>query len=171
MFILKKAGCRIFQTGFRIASPLLPYREPKILDSCAKLDIIFKKENKKSVLIVTDKGIASSGLCDAVIMPYVLKAYGKSIYKKLYQLVLFVGVATENDTQKEGADKFIKAVEDLNKKMQIPDKLSGISPDDIPLMAHHAEKEANPLYPVPVLMTKKELEKFYYEIGGLHAKN
>ena len=29
-------------------------------------------------------------------------------------------------------------------------------------LAKHAEKEANPLYPVPKLMTAKELEKFYY---------
>lgn len=31
--------------------------------------------------------------------------------------------------------------------------------------ARHAEKEANPLYPVPKLMTKKELEGFYYRIA------
>jgi len=32
-------------------------------------------------------------------------------------------------------------------------------------MAKHAQKEANPLYPVPKLMTQKELEKFYYVIS------
>ncbi len=37
--------------------------------------------------------------------------------------------------------------------------------EDIPAMAKHAEKEANPLYPVPRLMTRDELEAFYYEIG------
>lgn len=31
--------------------------------------------------------------------------------------------------------------------------------------ARHAEKEANPLYPVPKLMTKQELESFYYRIA------
>ena len=29
-------------------------------------------------------------------------------------------------------------------------------------MAHYADKEANPLYPVPVLMSAAELETFYY---------
>lgn len=29
------------------------------------------------------------------------------------------------------------------------------------VMAAHAEKEANPLYPVPCLMTREELEGFY----------
>ena len=32
-------------------------------------------------------------------------------------------------------------------------------------MAKHAEKEANPLYPVPKLMTRDELEQFYYRIA------
>jgi hypothetical protein len=32
-------------------------------------------------------------------------------------------------------------------------------------MAGYAEKEANPLYPVPKLMTKNELEGFYHEIA------
>ena len=47
--------------------------------------------------------------------------------------------------------------------MNIPDKLGGIIKEDIPVMARYAEKEANPLYPVPKLMTKKELESFYYK--------
>ena len=62
MFLIKKIGCRIFQIGFRAALPILPYREPKIIESCLKLDNVFKKENIKSVLIVTDKGIAGCGL-------------------------------------------------------------------------------------------------------------
>ena len=49
--------------------------------------------------------------------------------------------------------------------MGIPDKIKEIKKEDISEMARHAEKEANPLYPVPKLMTKKELEGFYYRIG------
>lgn len=33
---------------------------------------------------------------------------------------------------------------------------------DIPKLARYADKEANPLYPVPVLMDADELEIFYY---------
>ena len=32
-------------------------------------------------------------------------------------------------------------------------------------MARHAAKEANPLYPVPVLMDAGELEQFYYKVA------
>jgi hypothetical protein len=41
-----------------------------------------------------------------------------------------------------------------------------IKDEDIPQMARYAAKEANPLYPVPKLMNRKELEKFYYQVKG-----
>ena len=49
--------------------------------------------------------------------------------------------------------------------MNIPKTLKGIQKKDIPGMAKHAVKEANPLYPVPKLMNAKELEQFYYKIA------
>lgn len=105
------------------------------------------------------------GLANAVIMPYVLEGYGKSAYKKLHRLGIAAGVCTEQDSHKDGAEKFIAAVKKLNADMGIPEKIKGVRKEDIPTMAKHAEKEANPLYPVPKLMTKRELEAFYYEIG------
>ncbi len=105
------------------------------------------------------------GLANAVIMPYVLEGYGKSAYKKLHRLGIAAGVCTEQDSHKDGAEKFIAAIKQLNSNMGIPEKIGGIHKEDIPIMAKHAEKEANPLYPVPKLMTRGELEAFYYEIG------
>lgn len=105
------------------------------------------------------------GLANAVLMPYVLEAYGESTYKKLYKLGIAAGVCDINDDHKDGAEKFIKAIKNLNAKMGIPEKISGIKKEDIAIMARHAEKEANPLYPVPKLMTKKELAKFYVQVA------
>lgn len=105
------------------------------------------------------------GLANAVIMPYVLEAYGQSAYKKLHELGVAAGVCDEKDGHKDGAEKFIAAIKALNAKMGIPEKLSGIKKEDIAVMASNAEKEANPLYPVPRLMTEKELEKFYYRVS------
>ena len=105
------------------------------------------------------------GLANAVIMPYVLESYGKCTYKKLHRLGVAAGVCAENDSYEAGAKKFIEAIKELNAKMNIPDKITGIKKEDIPEMAKHAQKEANPLYPVPKLMTKKELEGFYYQIA------
>ena len=105
------------------------------------------------------------GLANAVLMPYVLDSYGKRTYKKLHKLGIAAGVASVDDTPADGARKFIDAVKKLNADMNIPNKLSGINKDDIDALARHAEKEANPLYPVPVLMTKRELENFYYQVA------
>ncbi len=105
------------------------------------------------------------GLANAVIMPYVLEEYGKSIHKKLHKLAIAAGVSLPSDTDEEGARKYIEAIKKLNMLMNIPDKITGIREEDISELAKHAEKEANPLYPVPVLYTKKELEKIYYRIG------
>lgn len=79
--------------------------------------------------------------------------------------IINITVSAENDTHKAGAEKFINAIRELNTKMGIPSKISGIKKEDIPIMARHAEKEANPLYPVPKLMTESELESFYYQIA------
>ena len=49
--------------------------------------------------------------------------------------------------------------------MNISDKIEGIKKEDIAALAKHAENEANPLYPVPKLMTRKELEEFYCKIA------
>ena len=105
------------------------------------------------------------GLANAVILPYVLDAYGDSVHKKLHALAVATGIAKAEESHKDGAEKFIQAIKKLNADMNIPDKLAGIRTEDISLMAKHAEKEANPLYPVPKLMTKKELEQFYYQIS------
>ena len=85
-------------------------------------------------------------------------------------LAIAAGVCSENDSIEVGAKKYIDAIKTLNKEMNIPDKLGGIIKEDIPVMARYAEKEANPLYPVPVLMTRKELERFYYQVadGRVH---
>lgn len=106
------------------------------------------------------------GLANAVVMPYVLESYGKSVYKKLHRLGIAAGVATEEDAHMTGAIKFINAVKVLNTSMNIPEKLLGIQKEDIPSLAKHAAKEANPLYPVPKLMTTKELEQFYYQVAA-----
>ena len=105
------------------------------------------------------------GLANTVIMPYVLEAYGKSIYKKLYELALHAGICDENDSHEVGAKKFIDAIKKLNANMGIPEKIDGIRKEDLLYLSKHAEREANPLYPVPKLMTRKELEHFYFKIA------
>lgn len=104
------------------------------------------------------------GLANSVLLPYFLEAYGEKIHKKLYNLAVYTGIADENETHKVAAGKFIEKVKTLNENMNIPNKIEGIKKEDIPIMAKHADKEGNPLYPVPVLMNAQELEKFYFSV-------
>lgn len=98
-------------------------------------------------------------------MPIVLEAYGEAAHKKLHELGIAAGVAGSGDSHREGAEKFIQAIRDLNRRLDIPETLPGIRKEDILQMARHAAKEANPLYPVPVLMSAGELEQFYYKVA------
>ena len=105
------------------------------------------------------------GLANAVLLPIVLKSYGASAAKKLHDLGIAAGVAEKTQNHEEGAAAFIQAVENLNRQLGIPQTLPNIQPGDIPRMARHAAREANPLYPVPKLMTARELETFYRQVS------
>ena len=104
------------------------------------------------------------GLANAIILPYVLKDYGKSIYKKLWQLGVYVGLFDVNTTHEDGAKMFISKIEEMNKNMGIPTQIEQIEESDILELAKTAEHEANPLYPVPVMYTVKHFEKLYKQI-------
>ncbi len=104
------------------------------------------------------------GFANAVILPYVLKRYGKKINKKLWKLGENGGLFDKTTSYEEGAKIFIEKIEELNKKMGIASSIPEIKAEDIPLLAKTAESEANPLYPVPVLFTAKQLEEIYLEL-------
>ena len=75
------------------------------------------------------------------------------------------------DSYKTGALKFIDAIKKLNSDMGISDRIDSIKKDDIPTLSKFAGREANPLYPVPKLMTRKQHSNFYYKVGGFYEKN
>lgn len=112
------------------------------------------------------------GRAMAVLLPQVMKAYGGAVYKKLAELAdvcgigaisseeaLSGGISSEEvlsdgdkasaDVCKNKAEAFIGWIEDANKKMGIPKSFDCIKENDIPTIAKWADKEANPLYPVP----------------------
>lgn len=101
------------------------------------------------------------GLANAVLLPIGLELYGPCVYRKLWELGRSAGVVSEEDSQEAGAGAFIAAVRALNRRLGIPARLPEIRREDIPVMAGHAAREANPLYPVPRLMSARELERFY----------
>ena len=106
------------------------------------------------------------GLANAVILPMMLEAYGKTIHKKLAHLAIAAGLAEKDTPWEEAAGRFIQAIKDMKKRFGIGDRIPEIQQKDIRKLARYADKEANPLYPVPVLMDASELEPFYYRLMG-----
>lgn len=108
------------------------------------------------------------GLANAVLLPFVLEAYGHTIDNKLHQLAIAAGVADEDTPDNQAATQFIQAIKNMKKRFAIGDTIPQIREEDIPKLAAYAEKEGNPLYPVPVLMDAKQLEQFYYLLMEKH---
>lgn len=61
MHLARRAWCRTYQTVFRIALPILPYTEPRILEHAEDVPAVLQKRSIQKVLIVTDPGIARWG--------------------------------------------------------------------------------------------------------------
>lgn len=101
------------------------------------------------------------GLANAVILPYILEYFGSSAHKPLAELADIALITSSKDTDSQKAAKFIKAIKNLNKSMNIPEKISGIVESDIPIMAKRALSEGNPLYPVPQIMSMEEMLNIY----------
>lgn len=101
------------------------------------------------------------GLANAILLPFVLEAYGPCIHKKLHHLAVAAGISAKDTPYDAAAGEFIEAIKAMKKRFDIGDTVKEIQEADIPKLSHYADKEANPLYPVPVLMDAEELEQFY----------
>ena len=98
------------------------------------------------------------GLANAVILPYVLEWYDKSIYKPLSKLADLIGISKPDINNETKAKLFIKEIRRMNKAMNIPEKFDFIKEEDISTLVSRALKEGNPGYPVPKIMNKKDCE-------------
>ena len=99
------------------------------------------------------------GLANAVILPYVLEWYGKSVYKPLAKLADLIEITTPEMNSEEKAKAFIAEIKRMNKAMNIPEKFDFIKEEDISTLTSRALKEGNPGYPVPRIMNKKDCEQ------------
>lgn len=104
----------------------------------------------------------SHGLAMSVLLPCVMRTYGKAIHKRLADLADICGIQGENDAEK--ADAFLTWIEDVNAKMGLPNSFDMIRDEDIDQMITWAQKEANPLYPVPVVWEREDFRQFIESI-------
>ena len=85
MNIFYKAFCRVFQIIFRIASTILPWRVPELLEgegSIEKLPVFIKNKGIDSVLLVTDEVIIKLGLATSLLKGLEKEGIAYSIYDK-----------------------------------------------------------------------------------------
>ncbi len=99
-------------------------------------------------------GIAH-GLANAILLPGVLRYYDSAVHARLAQLAGLVGIDAGSD--EKNAAQFLEKIQALNASMCIPERVEQLRREDIPALARHADKEANPLYPVPVLLDAREI--------------
>ncbi len=144
-------------------------------------------------------GHTLSGLYDvphgramAMLLPHVMRAYGSAAEEKLAELCDVCGItngSSDEDTKTNGkfngstnktrdlgknenhvkAEAFLQWMEEMKEKMDIPEYPDMILKKDIPQIANWAAKEGNPLYPVPVVWTKSEFQKFVID-KTIHKK-
>lgn len=97
------------------------------------------------------------GMANAIIMPYVLEAFGDAATKKLADLADLAGVSGASEQEK--AKAFIASIREMNGKMNIPDKVAELQEKDFKTLTSRAVKEGNPTYPVPVIWEEKDFEE------------
>lgn len=120
------------------------------------------------------------GKAMAILLPHVLKAFGSSAEAKLAELADHCGLSAEygvDDVGRAGgcacpaygamkgkttnngkARLFIEWIENTKRSMDIPDRFDCIKEEDVETIAKWADAEANPLYPVPKIFDRKQLE-------------
>ena len=110
------------------------------------------------------------GLANSVLLPVILEAYGTAAHKKLARLARLTGISDSN-LDAVAAGEFIRHIRNMNLSMNIPETLDGIRNEDIPKLARYADKEANPLYPVPVLWGPSKLEQMYHLVQEVNEND
>ena len=114
MNTLKKAYCRAYQAGFRLALPVLPYREPKILKTVGGAAKLIKAKGGKKVMIVTDAGITKLGIHENLINQLKIQGVDYVIYDKTVPNPTFDNVEEAYALyKKEGCDCLIGLGVDL----------------------------------------------------------
>lgn len=98
------------------------------------------------------------GLANAIMLPLVLKYSAPAITERLALLALRAKVGKDGEDRDVLAQKFLDAVDALNRDLGIPTVLDALKETDIPALAKAACHEAHTGYPVPRYMTQEVCE-------------
>ena len=106
------------------------------------------------------------GNANAMVLPEVLAAYGDCVHQRLADLAAVAGIGQQGDSAAAMAGKFIQAIVDMRREMNLPLQPKDLKAGDIPGIVDEAIAEAGSLYPVPRYMSEAELTTI---VNGLRA--
>lgn len=106
------------------------------------------------------------GNANAMVLPEVIAAYGDCAHARLADLAVAAGIGQRGEGDASLAGKFIQAIIDLRKTLELPLQPKDLKAVDIPGIVDEAIKEAGDLYPVPRYMSEEELTRI---VAGLRA--
>lgn len=103
---------------------------------------------------------------NGIILPYVLKTYiyNKKARKKLSNIAILLNLSNNKKDIKNNAKLTLSYIYNLLKYYGLNGPIKEIKLEDIEFMAHHAKKEANPLYGTPITYTLKEYSYMYLNL-------
>lgn len=105
------------------------------------------------------------GRTNATLLPITLRYYGSTIHQKLAELSDCIALTTPSEGITQKAEAFISWVDKTNQLLAIPKRIEGIQMDEREKIALHAEKEANPLYPVPTIFSTADFEDLLNKVA------
>ncbi len=104
------------------------------------------------------------GLANAIMLPHVMRYSAPAITKRLAMLAVRAKLGKASERDDALAEKFLDAIDDLNRDLGIPLHLDKLQEADIPALAKAACHEAHTGYPVPRYMTQKQCEALIRQV-------
>ena len=122
------------------------------------------------------------GEANAVLLPVILEDYGSKVWRPLAALVREArlgnllgstvpqGSATgalHTEQNEHLAETLIARIRQMNREMGLPETFSQIREEEFDQMAAWATKEANPLYPVPVIYGPEDVKRILRQVSRI----
>lgn len=104
------------------------------------------------------------GLANAVLLPHIMKTYRNVSKDRFANLCDLINLEDKKASQEVKADAFIKYLYELNKKLDIPERLEKFPKDSIDNIIDLAFKECHGNYPVPIYYTKENARKILEKV-------